>query len=1044
MGSIYFKKTSRIFLMFFLIVFTSYYCNAQITYPTPAQAVTRGFGENSLLTVRIVFPSACANPVVTINLGTTNAPGFIEYMPGSIIKIGGTVALNIAQSNISNLASPVFTVSGSPTAGQDIIFTIKRRANCGTAASTKDAIVVSGSCSFSETDPSINTYNLLAPALTITPPAIINNVNVGSSYSRNITITNGGNGCMDTLGFTIKYNNGSLRLDSLKLGTKKLTVFEPPTVDTAYFELVDDDLTADSALCNGEPIVLTEYFTVLKCGAVTTYKTNWFEFGPNVCQTVVATANVTMSSNLPNINISIPTPAAFCPDGNYSIQSVRVINSGAGAAINFKTTYWSSSLGAYYLVATDTSNWVAKDKLGNILGNMIRVPGSAMPSSANLLNSTCIDDPTWFISNVQMTLPNLIIQANDTIYIEYRVYHNNVTCAAEMCHPDYYGWANDDFAISYDNQCGTGTNSKPRVSLYSTGYPRAQYQVQVDPDINAGIPFSMNLNYFTLASVVKSGTGRSYIFIKLPANFTLNGPITSTLTAGYPSTLNSFQSNDTLFIDMLENTNGNGKVTIPLIATCGSGGAKAFKIGHLHWWDSTACTTFPLSLSCQTANTNLHCPSPCPKGGATPVNFQLKRITYGYPDANNDNLPDAFSGTPVLSQLNLKNTLNGDTVLGTWNIKVYPNVEPTDPNFGLNFTNLYIDFPLSKYPVADFTSGLLQYPYKYNPQPNAVVSIYNNGSFVSNCTVTPSIINNIAHYDISSCKATWVTGDSLVVDAKYVIGGYADRAGYAQAFTTAEVYATYAPQATPTTAPIAASTYTCDHFQNYVDILNSYTNHYSYAQQINGCVDRTVSVFTEYSLIDNGAAVKFPYEARLISTPDTVVMRIPPGFDYEVGSAQMLNQGGGTTNVPAVNVTLSGNILKFVGLKSLFLQYGGTKAIQAEYSYHYFYYKVIPTCSSIVGFAGTQRHEVITAGNGLNTPLSYHENYPWGGHNVSDSSATASDAVNYNAPQPIFTGGGTIISNDGTASWNVVLQNGSNTLTAPNSWFYINPTNGIT
>ncbi|MEN9569051.1 MAG: hypothetical protein RL172_282, partial [Bacteroidota bacterium] len=190
-----------------------------ISYPVPAQSVTRGL-DSTLLTVQISFP-ACTGVSVTINLGSTNTPGLVQYIPGSVNKENGTA--NIAESNISDLSNPVFSI-GSTTAGQTIRFTIRRRAFCGTAAATKDNVVVTGSgCSFSETNPNVNGYSLPNPAFTITPPSSLSNAEVGETYNRTVTIINGGNGCADTVGFWIKYPSGSMQLNSLSYSGTPIT-----------------------------------------------------------------------------------------------------------------------------------------------------------------------------------------------------------------------------------------------------------------------------------------------------------------------------------------------------------------------------------------------------------------------------------------------------------------------------------------------------------------------------------------------------------------------------------------------------------------------------------------------------------------------------------------------------------------------------------------------------------------------------------------------------------------------------------------------------
>jgi hypothetical protein len=182
------QKAFRALLFTLCLLFISRLSTAQfISYPVAAQTITRGL-DSTTLTVEISFPT-CTGVTVTANLGANNAPGLIQYIPGSITKISGTGT--ITESNISNLASPVFSV-GNTTAGQSFRFSVKRCAFCGSASSSKDDIVVSGtSCSFNETDNTVNTYNLLSAAFSVTPPAALVNAEVGGTYNRNITFING-------------------------------------------------------------------------------------------------------------------------------------------------------------------------------------------------------------------------------------------------------------------------------------------------------------------------------------------------------------------------------------------------------------------------------------------------------------------------------------------------------------------------------------------------------------------------------------------------------------------------------------------------------------------------------------------------------------------------------------------------------------------------------------------------------------------------------------------------------------------------------------
>ena len=80
---IYPLKGLKAFYLFALLTILGNTSFSQfISYPVPAEAITRGL-DSTLLTVQISFP-ACTGVSVTVNLGATNAPGVVEYIPGSI------------------------------------------------------------------------------------------------------------------------------------------------------------------------------------------------------------------------------------------------------------------------------------------------------------------------------------------------------------------------------------------------------------------------------------------------------------------------------------------------------------------------------------------------------------------------------------------------------------------------------------------------------------------------------------------------------------------------------------------------------------------------------------------------------------------------------------------------------------------------------------------------------------------------------------------------------------------------------------------------
>lgn len=86
-----------------------------ISYPTAAESITRA-GASSKHTVKLVFNATCSG---TVRLGFAES---VRYIASSVNKTGGTVGVTIAESDISNLARPVFSITGVGAIGDEITF----------------------------------------------------------------------------------------------------------------------------------------------------------------------------------------------------------------------------------------------------------------------------------------------------------------------------------------------------------------------------------------------------------------------------------------------------------------------------------------------------------------------------------------------------------------------------------------------------------------------------------------------------------------------------------------------------------------------------------------------------------------------------------------------------------------------------------------------------------------------------------------------------------------------------------------------------------
>jgi Secretion system C-terminal sorting domain len=1032
------SKIKNFFLIKFIIIammvvgtFFNTTLAQNISYPTPAQSLTRGL-DSSFLTVRIDFPN-CFKPEVTINLGATNSPGIIQYVTGSLIQTGGNGPL-ITEANLLDLRNPVFLVT-STTPGQFIEFKIKRRAFCGTSALTKDVVKVSGACNFNESLPTVNSYVLYTPALTLVPPANISNAIVGNAYNRTISVTNGGTGCLDTLGFWIKYSPGSLQLNSLKIGA---TIITPSytSADSIYFKIAGNLLSSDKLLCNGETVTFTENVTVLKCAANAEYGDAWYSHLGNACEFDVAQGGITFSNALPNLKAELitPDPYNYCYSlGETKKQFIRIVNTGGGAASQVKLTLKNYVPGSFTgNVYFDTSvSWAIKKTDGTVLGT---VKNFKAVSSALIYNSSCATSVGLINEGIGELTNNIIIAGGDTVIVEVQTVPYYLGCIPNYC-TDVWGWLGIQSKLDYQSQCGVGVYSEPLKTIAARAYNYFQYSVNHPSDVNGFGPnnyFTIDL-FFSQFRTINHPDGSGSTYLILPLLGTGIQPNCGVVNfAGYTFPVNFI--NDTMKIGPIPQNIGylpGGNMSIPMVANCSAGnGARALNFAFLNKYG--ACSPI-MKIGCRQSTISVHCPTGCLKGGASPTWFNLKRINHGVPDNNEDHIPDV-GGSISYSQIQDHHAVNGDTLLGTWKINIVPNIDPTDVNFGKPVKFVYLDFEASLYGYAIGSATTL------SPLPYAVASIFPAGGGYISCNITPTIVGTKIHYEINTgCRGgDFKDDDYIIFETKYLVHQYnadayggVNAAGFDLFRTNNEVYAAYTQKTTPQLAPLAGQTYTCEHYNDYSELSRIWISPWMYpGQAINGCDNLIAAYIRSYTRNQEYGDI-FPYEYRNFYIPDEFRVQIPPNFTYRPNSAYLDAVANSIANA---DVSQIGDTLYFKNLRKFFTKFGGTLLGGDETDSRGIFFKVDAPCAATTALynGGTK---TIGIGNGYNTPSANYFYDP--------TYYPATGIYNYTAPQPFLSGGGSSLSADGTGTWNVVLQNQSNLVNAENEYFYFSPTNGL-
>jgi len=997
------------------------------------------------------------------NVVDVNLPPSISYIAGSVVETTVVTASNplknVVESNISNLNQPFFAFDDIPPNGY-VSFDYRVHATCGTATNSVPIPITlnyidGGTNAPATSSPNsggtpLNPVNINKASINLVSVTNDNYTgSVGDVYSQTLTLRNAG------LGFVDGTTASSAFVYVLLNETSCLEVSNPSignlSNDTLWIPLSEFQNIGnlDEYWDNNEDIVFSYDVTINCCSGLTRNVSAQWGCDKSVCETTNAfPANVVIPNLVPNLNVALVNyDNNYCFNGDDAwdggtaiTQTVRIINTGNGPASEIKMNLmnWRSGSTSYSRVLFDTANWVIKDASGNILGNM---GDMTVTRSAPYYNkAVCGGGKTTVPDNVRMTSP-FILGAGDTILIEIPTYGENLNCYGNCNGNLAYPYITTD--LSYQNQCGNANYTLPQTTLRAEGYTLLGNGSEMPTDLQDGQCFTYEVAYdrYNTTGLKSAADSRVWWCMDLDnKGLLVSGAPTLLHSGNTVDTLNYFELNDSLCIELPANTGRTGAVLrIPMCATCADGGgSKSVNYGHDIFYDTTCVNPAKFHAECGSNTYVLHCPQPCPTGGATPVNFSLTRTTLGLPDDNNNGSP---SGTLDSSLIKFHRAVQGDTLLGHWEIVVYPNVEPTSPNVGLDFPYTFVEFDLGA-PLGGASNTATT---AVEALPNAVVTIYPNGGGAPiNCTVSPTIVGRDARYDLSTCKASWEGGDSIVMDAQFIARASLENGGFKNYVTDNHVYSSYV--ATPAANsyasqdPFLGERHTCDHYNDYMLIYNIYTSHYQAAQFINGCSNNLWFNLRRYINVQAGA-VWFPFEYRAFDIPDTFFVKVDPAFDYRPGTADLAYAGaGGTVAIPDANVNRVGNYLVFSGLKNLFTTYGGTLEPEDEViSTAQVNFSVDPTCEAIPNTTYPIRFNATVEGNVTNIPAPY--NPAWNTSTANDSSANVT--ATYRGPDPFLSGGGTIAVTGEEACWNVNLNNGSNQIDAPNSWFYLEALQGL-
>ena len=622
---------------------------------------------------------------------TFDLPDGVDYIAGSAMISGGTPGYNAIEIDITDLNVPIFSISKGAnwTVGDQPVLTFQRTAGCDAVQYLeggglfKDVHTINYKDngvdkSDSNNDLTASGYDLLAASLGIQNIGAVT-ANIGDHVTRNVTLVQGGNGCISTLSYYVvvgsDLNNYVLNYAGTALtpaATNIDTLFYDIDLTTAPFLVVGN---GDGCFDNGESIMFEEAFDIAACGnSDVKHHAYWGCTVDEVCQESPA------QSGSINFNVGTPTIALtkigttepdLCGAVTYTYT---IANTAAGATaldvdINIGVNVGNTTTpGTNPLRPLDSRDNRRLDQFSFDGGINYFIP-AALPADAYVGNT--INIPTNFFNtdpdgagigledlDGDGFYDDLAPGASASLSFDFTLNLSDQACGAGQWY--YVNWENVALDVNFSDQCKTSQLPK-RISFGAFHIARDistnQTNIISPADVADGEDFTIKVKPgFTIGDIPQCNgeSGRSGSDVTFTTKLLLQPGIAWDGTAATLSGGSFAMSGDTL-IYTRNSFSSTDYYDFPLTVDCATyvGGATA----SLEYFTTYECgSCWKQDINCGTIDIAVHCPIAC--DGAQTLSFTGERTTAGWTD---NTMTTKVTLDPNVHVLD--NYLAGDTML---------------------------------------------------------------------------------------------------------------------------------------------------------------------------------------------------------------------------------------------------------------------------------------------------------------------------------------------------------------------------------------------
>ncbi len=707
-----------------LLLFSLLWSQGSVTATEPDLQVC---GPNGTVTVTVF--NTGSNSLTGVQLSVQMPPG-VEYVVGTVNPA------TVTEITTTPANQPVFGVPDLPP-NSNLTITFQVRATCAVINFLADesnevrntyTITWSGGGSASYT--SATEYNITQPSLqylSITNQSF-NATTLPQTFTRTFTVTNAGTAPLSVFRH-IETSGASVTILSSSGGT-----VITHAAHNLVLEFSGADLGPNNLFDPGETVTFSVTYEVTSCNAATSnFSLTWGCYSQS-CQTVTQTGGVNFASLTPNLNsykFSYIQESSCYGDNPVYVNHGRLLirNAGLGPAkdieVDLYVTFWPPDV-------YDGNN--TYDRIDtNSIALRIGAGGTPLPRVITSAQSGIVHScftATDVVKKLKLYIAGPL-NPGDTLFIDFNLYTCELpqTCPATGYDFYFHGVGGD---VTYKSLCDDSYTHHFNWTDYNKEryLSRSALSGSGPGTVTDGQTFSYCFALQTEIGniTINSPDGRSESgspsdpnnyqitwTIQLPAAFTYTGGPINWVNGALSWPANSVSlsgSTLTIVFDPADRPAGwttfkNVPLCLPLQAVCGTPGLHSITASVSYNPNTTCnpspgyCTGIPTTYSIA-----LNCPIPC-DDGIDFITFDVKRISYGLPDDDNDGQPSG--ATLNFAQMRLDRLMHTDTAEAFFGGRVRATNYP-------NWQNVWVILEAAT--LGDLLLGL-----------NAEVTIRKNGSF---------------------------------------------------------------------------------------------------------------------------------------------------------------------------------------------------------------------------------------------------------------------------------------------------------------------------